>query len=120
MGDMTQEREAMERLLQREKGASGEDVYGLSGAAKVMNAEFADRNAIIESVLSRHARSKEPITVEGLKECGFCSTYYLGQWQRDNVIVQWLAMGCMRVDIDGHPCHPQPTNMAQIDDLLSR
>ena len=122
----TQEREAMERLFRIENGETEIAVY-LQTQFRSTIAALKDRNTVLQAALSRHARSLQPITVEGLVAMG-------DKWQRGRsthlcdrvfmdipdtrVVVEFWGDGQILWMANGHPVHSAfvPRNMLEVDE----
>jgi hypothetical protein len=111
----TQEREAMERL---EDNLKGRDVYTCPTELHV------DNGIVAQAALSRHARSLQPITVEGLVAMGF-EEFHPNCFSNDIVMFwpnyvheneRWRIMKTGR----SIPKEAAPQTMLDVDQLIER
>lgn len=121
----TQEREAMERLAAHDNHTHQHPSPYLKpcGTRMVHDREkkLMDERTIIDFALSRHARSRQPITVEGLVAMGFTRGRYglfheatgLCCYESHGEIGNWL--------IGNIPIEPlNPESMFDLDNLIER
>lgn len=120
--DMTQEREAMEAVLERygrvDKGKGGQAVYNVH-PCEVLQKMQEDETAIIDFALSRHARALQPITVEGLVEMGFeKSTDWIGTHTYPSIL-GLKRSGC-EFYYGKEKVFPRPLTLGDLDWLIER
>lgn len=86
----------------------------------------ADKETIVQAHLAALKRAQEPITTEGLKECGFehFGCYDWWKWRdpkgQERILVKADPRGFYWEDEEENHIHPAPVVLADVDNLLAR